>query len=667
MGRMLPASCLLLLIIGKLSAQTPCTSAGQNPTTAFSICGKGSFFQPQLSSCYNRAFFVTGCTNSNTGYGDRNPVYYQFTCRASGSFAFTVTPVNQADNYDWQLFDITGRNPNDIYTDKTLGITGNYSGTLGTTGASATGVNYIQCRSFSYEGVKPTFSAMPQLLAGHTYLLVISGSDYAGKFNLTVDGGTADISSNPLQEMKASNVFCGGQEVLLSFGRKIKCSSIAADGSDFIITPAASTFTARGKDCSANDETDTIHISFTNPLPDGRYKITLKNGTDGNTIVDRCNTAATTGIQTNFSIYPYAVIDTILQSGCTPDKLLIQLSKNILCYSIAANGSDFIVNGPSSVTIASASLICTNGQAKMVELKLNSPITTGGNYAVLIKNGTDANTLIDNCLVTTPAGVFYDFTVTPQVNADFTYTIREGCIADTLLFNHPGGNGINSWQWAFAGGGSTLPQPTVLYSTGGNQTVSLTVSNGSCSNTKQQNFTLKDKLKVEFTTPPIVCNDEAVVFTNKTINATNWLWDFGNGTTSNLQNPAPKLYPASNIDKNYLISLTAQNANCTNTVTQTILVKSNCTVFVPSAFTPNGDGLNDLFGPMNSNAASDLSFFVFNRYGQTVFSYSPATEFWNGNSKGVIQPVGIYTWVLSYKERVSGKNVSRKGVVMLMR
>jgi gliding motility-associated-like protein len=594
-------------------------------------------------------------------------VYYQFTCRVSGSFAFTVTPVNAIDNYDWQLFDITGRSPNDIYTDKTLGITGNYSGTLGATGASATGVNYIQCRSFSYEGVKPTFSAMPQLVTGRTYLLVISGSDYAGNFNLTVEGGTADISSNSLQEMKINTLFCSGQEVLLSFGRKIKCSSIAADGSDFTLSPAASTFTARGKDCSANSETDTIRISFTNPLPDGTYKITLKNGADGNTVVDGCNTAATPGIQTNFSIYPYAVIDTVIQTGCTPDKLLVQLSKNIQCYSIATNGSDFIVSGPSSVTITAASLLCNYGETKMVELKLSSPITTGGNYAVLIKNGTDANTIVDNCFFTTPAGVFYDFTVTPQVNADFTYTILEGCSADTVLLNHPGGNGINSWQWAFAGGGSTVQQPRVFYSTGGNQTVSLTVSNGSCSNTTQQNFTLKDKLKVDFTAPLIVCNDEAVVFTNKTINATSWLWDFGNGTTSNLQNPAPKMYPVSNIDKNYLVSLTAQNANCTNTVTQSILVKSNCAVFIPSAFTPNGDGLNDFFGPMNSNAVSNLSFFVLNRYGQTVFSYSPANTFWNGTVNGIIQTVGVYTWILNYKDPTSGNNVSRKGIVMLIR
>jgi hypothetical protein len=204
MRRALFTICLLMLFIFQLSAQVPCTMAGQSPTAAFTLCGKGSFFQPKLSSCYNKAFYVAGCTNSNTSYGDINPVYYQFTCKTSGSFAFTVTPANAADDYNWQLFDITGRNPNDIYSDKTVSITGNWSGSLGTTGASATGVNYIQCRSFSYEGAKPTFSAMPLLTAGRSYLLVITCLEYGGNFNLTVDGGTADITSNALQDMKAT-------------------------------------------------------------------------------------------------------------------------------------------------------------------------------------------------------------------------------------------------------------------------------------------------------------------------------------------------------------------------------------------------------------------------------------------------------------------------------
>ena len=66
-----------------------------------------------------------------------NPFWYSFTCYTSGTLGFLITPKNLGDDYDWQLFDITGHNPSEVYTNPALIVTGNWSGTSGVTGAKS--------------------------------------------------------------------------------------------------------------------------------------------------------------------------------------------------------------------------------------------------------------------------------------------------------------------------------------------------------------------------------------------------------------------------------------------------------------------------------------------------------------------------------------------------
>jgi len=74
-------------------------------------------------------------------------------------------------------------------------------------------------------------------------------------------------------------------------------------------------------------------------------------------------------------------------------------------------------------------------------------------------------------------------------------------------------------------------------------------------------------------------------------------------------------------------------------------------IWLPSAFTPNGDGENDLFGPGNTYCQPDLqnfSFTIFNRWGQVVFETNMPGEKWNGTFNGMSQPIGVYPYILQY-------------------
>jgi gliding motility-associated-like protein len=88
-------------------------------------------------------------------------------------------------------------------------------------------------------------------------------------------------------------------------------------------------------------------------------------------------------------------------------------------------------------------------------------------------------------------------------------------------------------------------------------------------------------------------------------------------------------------------------------------------VYVPSAFSPNKDGLNDWFRPRGIKDATGYEFAVFNRWGQPVFSSRNLNEGWNGMHKASNSEMGVYYWYLKYHE--GGAVKEKKGSVVLLR
>lgn len=660
--------CLLLLYVAAFANAQPCTLPGQTPVTAFSLCGNTSFFQPALAVCRNGGLFVPGCTNQNTSYGDNNPVYYTFTCKSAGTFGFTVSPADPIQDYNWMLYDITGRNPNDIFADKTLVITGNWSGSTGNTGAAANGINFIQCRSLPVFGEKPTFTAMPQLQTGHVYLLMISNVDYAGNFSLAVQGGTADINDDNSMPFRSAIATCANNSITLVFNKKIKCSSIAADGSDFNLQPAtASIIAAAGVGCTNNNETDSIVLRLSASVPPGQYNIQISNGTDGTTLLDRCNNSIAANTNIPVTISPFAVITHILPNGCNATSLTVNFSKPVRCSSVDIDGSDFNITGPAAVQIQTVQLNCSNGFTNSIVLQLQQPISTAGNYALVCKQGTNGNILIDACNTETAAGTNKTFRIKPEVDASFTYTINNGCIADTVQFFHAGGNDINYWLWLFDNGSSASATATQLFTTSGQTLARLIVDNGQCRDTAAERFVLPDKLSNNFEVVDTACAGEEIFLVNRSANATAWNWDFGNNTYSSLEKPLPTRYAPATNNRPYTITLTVTKDNCTLTESKQIYINPYCTLYLPTAFSPNGDGLNESFGPLRGAGVQDMQLTVFNRFGVMLFQSTATTASWNGRYNNILQPAGNYVWQLMYKDPVTGKQTIKKGNVWLLR
>lgn len=94
--------------------------------------------------------------------------------------------------------------------------------------------------------------------------------------------------------------------------------------------------------------------------------------------------------------------------------------------------------------------------------------------------------------------------------------------------------------------------------------------------------------------------------------------------------------------------------------------KNGPDLYVPSAFTPNGDGLNDIIRPVGVGIAQLQHFRIYNRWGQLLYSTSQIGQGWDGNFSGVKQPAGTYVYEAVGTDQ-SGNRVYRKGTLVLIR
>ncbi|MFL5741148.1 MAG: choice-of-anchor L domain-containing protein, partial [Flavisolibacter sp.] len=144
--------------------------------------------------------------------------------------------------------------------------------------------------------------------------------------------------------------------------------------------------------------------------------------------------------------------------------------------------------------------------------------------------------------------------------------------------------------------------------------------------------------------------------------ATIFLWSPSTGLNrTDIINPVAIL----DRDMSYSLKLTTSEG-CEGKSEIHIRVFSSPDIFVPSGFTPNGDGKNDILRPIPVGMRALKFFTVYNRWGQIVFSTTTERMGWDGNLKGKNEPVGTYIWIaeaVDYK----GNHVQRRGSVTLLR
>ena len=670
---------LFFVLLFSAKAFSQCTTLGQTPPTAFPVCGNQIFHQTNVPICTSTDLYVPGCSGDGALYADKNPYWYKFTCYQTGSLGFLITPNDLNDDYDWQLYDVTGLDPNEVLTNHSIIVAGNWSGTYAPTGASASGVSYIQCASSPPDNL-PTFAQMPTIFVGHHYILLISHyTDTQSGYSLSFGGGTAVIIDPLEPHLLSATAPCDGTEIRVMLNKQMRCNTLAADGSDFkVLTSGGVTLvpiSASSSQCSSGFDMDTLSVFMNAPLTPGTYKIFIKKGTDGNTLMDDCDREIPVNEMEQFTVYPLfpTLMDSLTPPECAPQTLTLVFKKRIKCNSI--NAGDFNITGPyPAPAVTGATGNCdNNGLTQTITLQLLAPFLVDGIFTLHLVTGPDGNTIYDECDMETPPSDI-NFHVSDTVNAAFSYNFTYGCTQDVVSYAHNAANHVNSWLWSFSGGipsVSSSQNPVIVYTDFLPKLTTLIVSNGVCSDTSAADtLVFANYIKANFQVTPLVCPAKPASFTNTTIGTiTDWKWIMGNGNIILVKDPAPQFYqPLNSSDYTALPQLIAKNDfGCYDTVSMAVKVVYSCFIAVPSAFTPNGDGLNDYLYPLKAYKSSNLSFSVYNRFGQRVFYSNSWLNKWDGTFKGQAQDPGTYVWILQYLDNESGQFVTQKGSSILIR
>lgn len=276
-------------------------------------------------------------------------------------------------------------------------------------------------------------------------------------------------------------------------------------------------------------------------------------------------------------------------------------------------------------------------------------------------------------LTVTEHGCPSSFADTLQVHplpiAAFTVSDTTGCDTISVQFTNLS-SGADGYQWNFGDGTTdSSVNPVKLYGPGSYEVKLIASTQFGCMDTfiflsninvyltPQANFTADPPENI-----PVYLDDAYFQFTNLSVNAASFWWMFGDSTFSDLDDPSHQY----NAVGDYTVTLYAYDGTCVDTAMLSFLmVDYNPGYFLPNAFSPNGDGINDVFSILGFHIQS-AQMSIFNRWGQLIFQSSDIDQGWDGRVKGKSAEIGTYVYVVNLVF-VTGERSIAKGSLTLVR
>ncbi|MES2284722.1 MAG: gliding motility-associated C-terminal domain-containing protein [Bacteroidota bacterium] len=219
------------------------------------------------------------------------------------------------------------------------------------------------------------------------------------------------------------------------------------------------------------------------------------------------------------------------------------------------------------------------------------------------------------------------------------------------------------YEWKDSGGNIVGNSANLINAGPGNYILTTIDGNGCSASSGVYTITNTSVIVAAFTATPTTGETPLTVnFTNSSSNATNYLWAFGTGDTSTAVNPTYIYSPLGT----FTVCLYADNGgNCVDTACSTIDIFVNSVFVIPNVFTPNGDGINDLF-TLQTKGLKTLDVEIFNRWGQKINEWHTVNGGWDGrSSSGVICSDGTYYFIVNALG-FDGKKYYEKGPFSLV-
>jgi gliding motility-associated-like protein len=251
-----------------------------------------------------------------------------------------------------------------------------------------------------------------------------------------------------------------------------------------------------------------------------------------------------------------------------------------------------------------------------------------------------------------------------QPIAEFSPSPVRGCEPLNVIFNNTS-QGFTDFEIDFGDQTNSITNDAAHeFNQQGVYTLTFIVSNGSCADT----LILNDAITVYPTptanfniTPEIAFTSlPSIQLENTSVGGSSFVTDFGNG---DFYDSFKTAYQYSNpVAGVYYITLKVTNENgCIDSIIKPLIMKDELLVYIPSSFTPNGDGLNDTFGPYFDGLTSEFNFWVFDRWGEEIFYTNNPFQKWDGNvNNGKAQnDVYVYKYNIKFKNEQVESSVGK--------
>ena len=297
------------------------------------------------------------------------------------------------------------------------------------------------------------------------------------------------------------------------------------------------------------------------------------------------------------------------------------------------------------------------------------------NLADLTKNIYTFQYVVSNDSPCKADTAFAFIEISELADIDFTANLFEGCSPLTVDFNDlTEVNGSKSYTWYIDG-----------VQVGINNTMSYTfedvkcyaislqiVTDNFCTSSLSENdfiFIHPDPIAdFEFKPTTIYSDDPVVFFENESEGNANNLWNFDGLGQSTELNPI-FTFPLGEENDYEVKLIVISDKGCIDSTIRFVPVRDQTIYYVPNAFTPDGDDINNVFLPIMSVGVDpqEYQLEIYNRWGEKLFESNDYTIGWDGTYGGKIVKEGMYTWKIKFTEMKTDHKITEKGAVILLR
>jgi gliding motility-associated-like protein len=519
-------------------------------------------------------------------------------------------------------------------------------------------------------------------------------------FGVTPDGSVSCDSGSPMQWAYTIECTTGGPPYTWEWSPNTALNSVNLQNPTLSNLTETTTYTLVGypvghPGCSTTDQV-TINVDpMASPGLDTQLNLC---STDAPFFM----TAALNGNPVDFGIWYDALGTEITDGMFNPAVMMAGNYRHVVASGDCSLEAVLTINiaHPTQITIPNDTILCTGGT---VNLNLESIFfgkepfsytwtyngqvigTTPSMSYQPIMSGDAVLTVTDACNYTIDKTMYVE--VLPVITVSFTADTTAGCWPATFMLTNTASTSGSTpspiysqshWQLSDGTEYFNVDQVEHYFENPGTYSVQLTLTNvAGCTYTATyDNYITVHAPPVasfDYTPQPVDAMDTEVHFQNlSTGDIQIYNWVFGQSPvlgTSNQANPVFD-FPLG-IGGEYPIQLTVRTFNnCTHTITETLVVNDIFQIFTPTAFTPNGDNINDVFMISGSDIDEKrFHFIVFDRWGNVVFETRDMHEAWTGevNDGEYFAPNGVYNWKSVFISKSTGDRKDLTGSVLLMR